>query len=186
MRRHMAVLQKMIWAACLLSVGLTLLDMLSPGRKYEKQLRILFSLMFLIGVFGPLAAGKIDLSRIGGLGGDVSAFASANVPINGSGVSGNRFSAGLLEERMRTELQRTAEENAALSLRNLLEEAGFPVENISVRIHIGEDNGISISEAVIQTAQPSMQQTAEKYLQEHAGIAVRSANGVQKVQGASE
>ncbi|MEG0615343.1 MAG: stage III sporulation protein AF [Oscillospiraceae bacterium] len=127
----MDFIKKIVLISSLLAIGISILDMLYPNKKFTKQLRIVFSLIFIIGIFSPLVAGNVEFSF-------PTALEIKETP---------EYS--VMQTNVEKQLNKKIEENISLALTKKLEANGIAVKNIFVNINIAQDNSISINEVNI-------------------------------------
>lgn len=119
---------KIVMTACLLSVGISVLEMLYPNGKFHKQLKLLFSMVFIISLAGPVLSESFEFPTL-----------DFSQPVEYSD----------LQMRSEEEFISLTEENIAKTLSARLESQNVLVKEISVKINISDDRSISISEVKI-------------------------------------
>ncbi len=124
----MEQLRTIITTACLLSIAVGLCSLLRPGRQFDKQLRFLISLLFVIGIAAPFL--QIDWRM------PPSAFAQ---------IRQSEQTQMLAEETEQLILEETARKTES-TLHAFLTENGIACSDLHVSIHIDETKRISISE----------------------------------------
>lgn len=125
----MDTLRNVLLGACLAAVAISVAGGLCPEQKFEKQLRLIFSLLFLTCLGGAVLKSGVSFS--------LPAFSSS--PSSGAAYAD-------VQERLEAQFFQTAQRNAADALKEKLEQNGTPVKEILVTIHKEEDGGIRISE----------------------------------------
>ena len=70
----MSAFSSVIGLACFISLAISFIDMICPEKKFEKQLKVIFSLIFIISVITPFLKGDIifDLPEIDIVSADIS------------------------------------------------------------------------------------------------------------------
>lgn len=124
----MEQLRTIITTACLLSIAVGLCSLLRPARQFDKQLRFLISLLFVIGIAAPFL--RIDWRM------PPSAFAQ---------VQQSEQTQTLSEETEQLILTQT-EQKTESTLQAFLTENGIVCSDLHVAVHIDETKRIYISE----------------------------------------
>lgn len=119
---------KIVLTACLLAVGISALEMLYPDGKFHKQIKLLFSMVFIISLAGPITAGNFEFPQF-----DLSPEVEYSN----------------LQARSEEEFISLTEKNIAEALKTKLDSQNLSVKEISVRINISDSQSISISEVKI-------------------------------------
>lgn len=128
--------QTIITTACMLSITIGLCNALKPTAIFEKQIRFLISMIFVLCISAPI----LQLRK-----GTISFF----VPKYNMQIQ----SAELTEQVHQSILDKTAEQiNAALQ--ELLRRNGIICTKLDVRVHIDEGQRIYISEVSAECDQP--------------------------------
>ena len=117
--------------ACFLGIVITIFNSLYPSEKFSKQVKIIFSLIFILSIAKPIAAGKIDLPEIG-----ETVSASSDYY---SSLSDNTYDYFI----------RSVENNISASLEAKLKEKNIYPEEIQTSINISDSTSISINEVII-------------------------------------
>ena len=123
--------RKLVLISCILAIAISVFDMLYPGKKFEKQMRLLLSLVFVIGIITPVFTGAISFT--------VPTFASVRENQNYNN----------LQDSVYQSYQSNIKENIENNLTKIIRQNEINVKEISVSINIDEDNCISISEVSI-------------------------------------
>lgn len=126
-------IRRMVLVACLLAIAMTILDMLYPSKKFDKQVKLIFSLVFTLGVLTPFLSGKITLS----------------LPEIGKPQSSPSYSG--IETTVAQEYKNAIETNISKTLSECLKENQISAEEIFTKVNIAEDNSISISEVEVMS-----------------------------------
>lgn len=129
----MDVVRNAVLCAVGVSLALAVAEMLQPSTKFYKQIRLLFSLVLLIGVVSPFAKDGISLSLPTG-----AVMQETETAV---------------EACVTDAVQTQAQSNLALSLRAALTRAGLSCREIVPAIHIGADGSISITEVRLSSAE---------------------------------
>ena len=127
----MDTLSKIVLIACILAIAISILNTLYPSKKFEKQVHLIFSLIFLIGVLTPIVTGSVQLS-----------IPTANTFDNNQSYQD-------MQNNINATYKTTIESNISKSLSNRLVQNKINVKEISTKVNIAEDNSISISEVNI-------------------------------------
>ena len=117
--------------ACFLGIVITIFNSLYPSEKFSKQVKIIFSLIFILSIAKPIAAGKITIPEIGRT---VSASSDYY-----SSLSDNTYDYFI----------RSVENNISASLAAKLHEKNIYPEEIQTSINISDNGSISINEVII-------------------------------------
>lgn len=119
------------FAACFLGIVITIFNSLYPSEKFTKQVKTIFSLIFILSAAKPIAAGKISFPEIGET---VSA-------------SSDRYTA--LNDNTYQYFISSVENNISESLAGKLREKNIYPEEIETSINISDNGSISINEVKI-------------------------------------
>ncbi|MGN0614289.1 MAG: hypothetical protein ACI4JB_10385 [Porcipelethomonas sp.] len=123
----MEFLKKIILTACIISIAVTIADCLKPGEKYSRQLKNIFSVIFVSGLIAAAVKTGIDFQLPEF---DVNTYSQEYSDIE-------RTADAALE----TEVEKRIDEIAE----NLLKNEKISCEKIVSDININEDGGISIN-----------------------------------------
>lgn len=134
----MSVFSSVIGLACFVSLAISLVDMICPEKKFEKQLKVIFSLLFVISVATPFLKGDIilDFPEIDIVSADVS----------------------IEKERYDDEIVKQIKENVEKGLRDELISKNLYTKEISVSVNISDNNSISISKVIFYTENSEMEE----------------------------
>lgn len=58
----MDTIRNVVFIACFLGIGISMLDIMTPSDKLKKQVRFIFSLVFIIAIATPILKGDINLN----------------------------------------------------------------------------------------------------------------------------
>ena len=127
----MSAFSSFIGLACFVSLAISFIDMICPEKKFEKQLRVIFSLVFIISVATPVIKGDIiiDFPEIDMVSSDIS----------------------IEKEQYDDEVIKQIEHNVAEGLYNELLYKNLCIEEILVSVNISDNNSISISKVIFYT-----------------------------------
>lgn len=128
----------MVLSACFLGVILSVAEMLSFGERLQRQLRLVFSCIFIIGIFTPIMSGKISLDPP-----EIGSTAAA-VPDYGVKVFAD-----------------TVRENISAALEGCLKSNGIAAKKISPDVNISAEGGIIINEVSISCPAEDRERAAE-------------------------
>ena len=124
----METFRAMAGAACFLGIVITVFSSLYPSEKFAKQMKIIFSLIFILSVVKPVIGGKIVLPEMG----------------ETVAVSTERYEA--MNEETYDYFIRSVESNISASLEALLNEINIYPDKIETSINISDSGSISINE----------------------------------------
>lgn len=127
----MSSFSSLIGVACFVSLAISFIDMICPEKKFDKQLKVIFSLIFVIAVINPFIKGEIDF--------DFPEFDMVSSDIS------------FEKERYSDEVIKQIEKNIENGLKNDLAEKELYPEEIFVSVNISDNNSISISKVVFYT-----------------------------------
>lgn len=130
----METFRNITFIACLISIVISMFDIITLEGKFKKQVRLIFALVFVISVINPILHGKIDLSI------------NENIKIEETEeyvMANNIFYDSLAE-------------NYSDNIENILKEKllinEIKPEKIYVNVNINQDNCIDINEVRIVLA----------------------------------
>lgn len=149
----MEALKKLVAVSCFLAVGISMLDMLCPEKKFEKQMRLIFSLFFLIGLAAPFLSG-------GGF-----SFEGFNLSEKSD------FSS--VQNSLKEDYKTAIEKNISSALLEKLKANGINADKISTNVNISDDNSISISEIEVELSDKGLEQKAFDVIKNEVGGDVR-------------
>lgn len=118
-------------AACFLGIVITIFNSLYPSEKFAKQIKTIFSLIFILSIAKPIAAGKIEFPEI-------ADTVSASTEYYSS-LNDNTYSYFIS----------SVESNISASLAGKLREKNIYPEEIETSINISDSGSISINEVKI-------------------------------------
>lgn len=127
----MDTFRSIAFAACFLGIVITIFNSLYPSEKFSKQLKTIFSLIFILSIIKPITAGKITFPEIGDT---VSASADHYASLN---------------ENTYKYFISSVERNISSTLSGKLREKNIYPEEIETSINISENGSISINEVKI-------------------------------------
>lgn len=119
------------FTACFLGIVITIFNSLYPSEKFIKQIKAIFSLIFILSIAKPIAAGKITFPEIGET---VSASSDYYSSLNDNTY--NYFISSV-------------ENNISAALEGKLREKNIYPEEIETSINISDNGSISINEVKI-------------------------------------
>lgn len=125
--------RKLILIACLLAIAISITDMLYPAKKFSKQMRLLFSLTFVIGIITPIITGSVDFT--------IPASLSMNNSVEYENM--DKFVYDTYEGNITSNIEH--------NILDILNKNKINVQEISVSVNINEDNSIDINEVNIIT-----------------------------------
>ena len=114
--------------ACFLGISITVFSRLYPSEKFEKQMKTIFSLVFLISILTPILNGNLQLPDIS------ETVAASNTYYQEISTNADEYFIKSVENNISIRLE------AELNSKNI-----FPLE-IQTSVNISDDNSISISE----------------------------------------
>ena len=124
----MDAFKELVTTLCLAGIGLAIYKMMVPSGTYEKQIRVLVSLVFILGVISPFARGEIS------------------IPVSANNELIESIEYARIEEQANSYLKSHFTTNLESALIKVLEEKGVAVDKISVNVDISEEYSISINE----------------------------------------
>ncbi len=124
----MEIFRKIAGTACFLGIVITIFSSLYPSEKFAKQMKIIFSLIFILSVVKPFLAGRIDIPEINGT----------------VAASTEKYEA--MNEEAYYYFISSVESNISASLETALNEIGIYPVKIETSINISDSGGISINE----------------------------------------
>ena len=127
----MDALRKIVLIACLLAIAISILDMLYPSEKFNKQVHLIFSLIFLLGITAPIISGKIQLDIP-----KVDDFKESTTYTD-------------MQDNVNAQYKTTVEQNINKALTEKLSKNQINIKEISTKVNIADNNSISISEVEI-------------------------------------
>ena len=127
----MSAFSSVIGIACFVSLAISFVDMICPEKKFEKQLKVIFSLIFVISVAMPFLKGNIILDF-------------PEIDIVSSDIS-------LKNQHYNDEIIKQIKKNVEEGLQNELLAKNLHTEEISVNVNISDNNSISISKVIFYT-----------------------------------
>ncbi len=130
----METFRTIAFTACFLGIAIAVFNSLYPSEKFAGQLKIIFSLIFILSLVKPIASGKVDIPEI-------AAAASA--------ASGSADYYSSMSGRADEYFIRSVENNISSVLESSLHEIEIYPEEIKTSINISENYGISINEVKI-------------------------------------
>lgn len=152
----MESIRSITFIACFLGIAIAMLDIVTPSEKTKKQVRLIFSLVFLIGIITPIMKADIDLKIP-----EVSPFEENEAYIQIT----NQYEKCVLNQ---------FQENILTSLEQTLNASSIFPKEISLNVNIGENNCISISEVnivlAVQDNYIGMKDEITKIIQKEVGI----------------
>lgn len=127
----MASFSSLIAVACFISLAISFIDMICPEKKFDKQLKVIFSLVFVIAVMNPFIKGDINF--------DFPEFDMVSADIS------------FKEETYTDEVIKQIEKNIEEGLKTELMEKEIDTEKILVTVNISDNNSISITKVIFYT-----------------------------------
>lgn len=124
----MDMLKKIILSACILSIVISVADTLKPSEKYARQLRMIFSMIFISGIIASGIRSDFKL--------EIPAFADTEYGEQYDDISAAAEGA----------VEHTAESSLADMICRILTSQGISFEKITADININEDGSININE----------------------------------------
>lgn len=124
----MELLKRVILTACFLSTAITIADSVKPGEKFSRQLRLIFSMIFITGTAAAVLSSDISP--------ELPALALDPEPGNYKSV----------EEAADKAVSSAAEKSVNDMICRILTAKGISFEKIDVVINMNEDGSIDINE----------------------------------------
>lgn len=156
----MEEISRAVLTASTASVALTVLELIAPAKKFRKQLGLIFSMVFILFVFGPVLKNPPEIPEL-------SAFSGSEI----AAISPDEF---ILSE---------TKKNIERELYGCFRENGYEAEEISVLIHTDENGGISISEVKITCRQGADLEAIEKLAREKTGVKALTLGITERTEG---
>ena len=159
----MAAFRMISLTACFLGIVITIFSRLYPSERFEKQMKTIFSLIFVLSIVTPIAQDKLDLP-------DISKTITASSDYYQS-----------IRENTDEYFIRALESNISANLKAKLNEAEFYPLEIQTNVNISEDNSISINEVrlIMQSSEYSdaIKKLIAAYIGEDAEVIVKTKEG---------
>ena len=146
----MEAFRLMAGTACFLGIVITIFSSLYPSDKFAKQMKMIFSLIFIISVIKPVAQGKFDFPEF-------SETVSASADYYSS-----------LNDNTYDYFIRSVESNISFSLENALNEKNIYPREIQTSVNISDSGSISINEVKLVLEDMSEYPEAVKCIREAA------------------
>lgn len=124
-------------AACFLGIVITVFNSLYPSERFNKQIKTIFSLIFILSVAKPIVSGKLSFPDMG----------------DTVSVSSDRYAA--INDNTYQYFVSSVESNISKSLAGKLREKNIYPEEIETSINISDNCSISINEVKITLADMS-------------------------------
>ncbi len=137
--------------ACFLGIVISVFGALYPSEKFAGQIKIIFSLIFILCLAKPIAEGKFELPDISGT------IAASTDYYNGLRDNADEYFISSVES------------NINASLKAVLGEIGIYPREIKTSINISENCRISINKVGIVTDSPADAEAAERCVKEKLG-----------------
>ena len=137
--------------ACFLGIVISVFNSLYPSEKFAGQLKIIFSLIFILSLIKPIVSGRLELPEIA-----EAAAASSDYYESLGGKADDYF-------------VRSAENNISAAVESILHENGIYPEEVETSINISENYSISISEVKIELENAADAETARRCVSEQIG-----------------
>lgn len=149
--------------ACFLGIVITVFSRLYPSQKFEKQMKTIFSLIFLLSVVTPLVNNELRLP-------DISETVTA---------SSDYYQT--ITENTDVYFIKALENNISANLKAELNKAEFYPLEIQTSVNISEDNSISINEVrvIMQSTECSdvIKNLISNNIGENAAVIVKTKEG---------
>lgn len=137
-------------AACFLGIVITIFSSLYPSDKFAKQMKMIFSLIFVISIMKPLLSGKFDF------------------PIISEAVAASADYYSSLNDNTYDYFIRSVESNISHSLETALNEKNIYPKEIETSVNISDSGSISINEVRLVLEDMNDYQEAVKCIREAA------------------
>lgn len=139
----METVKSLTMTICFVGIAITMLDIITPGEKLKKQMRVVYSLVILLTVATPIMRGDIKLDFS-----DITAIESTQAYIE-------------VEEAYQKSLENQFVENIRLAIEQKLLVKNINAEEILISINKEDNNCISISEVNIVLAVQDINKSSE-------------------------
>ena len=160
----METFRLMAGTACFLGIVITMFSSLYPSDKFAKQMKIIFSLIFIISVIKPVAQGKFDFPEL-------SEAVSAST---------NYYSS--LNDNTYDYIIRSVESSISFSLETALNKKNIYPLKIQTSVNISDSGSISINEVKLVLDDMSVYSEAVKCIREAAESDVNVTAEVQETE----
>lgn len=137
--------------ACFLGIVITVLSKMYPSDKFEKQMKTIFSLIFLISILTPVLNGNLQLPDIS------QTVAASSVYYQEISVNADEFFIKSVENNISARLE------AALNSEKI-----FPVE-IQTSVNISDSSSISINEVNVTVTDIELADEVKKCIYANLG-----------------
>lgn len=141
----MDTMRAVVLATCVISLLTGLLDSLKPSAKFDRQMRLLLSAVFLIGILTPLCKGAVALEPQWNE--EISVSDAVSVAVD-------------------TEVIEQTIQNTEKLLETYLQENGVTDGNVLVEMHMTQDSRIEIEHVTVYCADT---ETAKEVLKAYLG-----------------
>lgn len=128
----MELLKRVILTACFLSTAITIADSVKPGEKFSRQLRLIFSMIFITGTAAAVLSSDISP--------ELPALALDPEPGNYKSVE------EAADKAVSSAVSSAAEKSVNDMICRILTAKGISFEKIDVVINMNEDGSIDINE----------------------------------------
>ncbi len=137
--------------ACFLGIVITVFSRLYPSEKFEKQMKTIFSLIFLVSVSAPVLNGDLQLPDIS------ETVAASNSYYQEISSNADEYFINSIENNISIRLE------SVLNSQNI-----FPLE-IQTSVNISEDNSISINEVNVLMSSDEYEKEIKACVYENIG-----------------
>ncbi len=148
----MATFQMISLTACFLGIVITIFSRLYPSEKFEKQMKTIFSLIFILSIVTPIAKNDLHLP-------DISETITASSDYYQS-----------LSENTDEYFIKALENNISANLKSKLNKAEFYPLEIHTSVNISADNSISINEVRVIMQNADYSDEIKKLITENVGV----------------
>lgn len=151
-------MQAAVIAACAVSMLTGMLQLLRPNEKFDRQLRLLTASMMLMSILIPLMQGVWNLSPDWSLLTEPPAYSESD-----------------LAEQVRQQTALQVQKNLEQALQTELQAHGVHAAQLSVEVHISEEERIDMINVTVQSDTPAAaKQVLQAYLGEEVNLIVES------------
>ncbi len=138
----MESMKTIVISACAISLIIGIIQTIKPSEKYDRQIRIFTACLMLMGILAPLISSVQEITP------------------NWDSTAAAEGYAEELEEESAQQLMMLAEEEVAAVLQQEMAQQAIPCSRLSVKMHIDENESISISSVTVVSTMPERAEAA--------------------------
>ena len=137
--------------SCFLGIVITIFNKMYPSEKFEKQMKTIFSLVFLISILTPILNGSFNLPDI------TETVEASNAYFQEISINADEYFIRSIEKNISIRLE------AELNSKNI-----FPVE-VQTSVNISDNNSISINEVNVTVTDIELAEEIKKCIYTNIG-----------------